>query len=76
MLENVDIEVAGVLYVSFAWMDIPEIERDNSRRPVCFVYRKAATVRLRAIKGRFRIFLLQFSYQRCYIEGSVESRNR
>uniref|UniRef100_F1KUN0 Trafficking protein particle complex subunit 10 n=1 Tax=Ascaris suum TaxID=6253 RepID=F1KUN0_ASCSU len=55
MLENVDIEVAGVLYVSFAWMDIPEIERDNSRRPVCFVYRKAATVRLRAIKGGYAL---------------------
>uniref|UniRef100_A0A9J2PYW3 Uncharacterized protein n=1 Tax=Ascaris lumbricoides TaxID=6252 RepID=A0A9J2PYW3_ASCLU len=74
MLENVDIEVAGVLYVSFAWMDIPEIERDNSRRPVCFVYRKAATVRLRAIKGRFRIFLLQFSYQRGYALSGIAQR--
>uniref|UniRef100_A0A915BQZ4 Trafficking protein particle complex subunit 10 n=2 Tax=Parascaris univalens TaxID=6257 RepID=A0A915BQZ4_PARUN len=55
MLENVDIEVAGVLYVTFAWMDIPEIERDNSRRPICFVYRKAATVSLRAVKGGYAL---------------------
>ncbi|KHN76793.1 Trafficking protein particle complex subunit 10 [Toxocara canis] len=72
MLENIEVEVADVLSVAFTWMDVAEIERDNSRRPFCFIYRKAATVGLKTIKDGY---LLSGVAQRLIFELSSGSES-
>lgn len=53
LLDYIEVEIMDSLCLYFSWADIPEIEGDASRRPVCFIHRKAPVVDLKPLSGKF-----------------------